>query len=327
MRRLVDAGDHEAAGRAIPDDVLDRFAFSGTPEHVAALANAVIAAGAKRVEFGTPHGLTDAAGVDLIGRRVLPLVRRGCVVSRLAVLVGDAAATGRTARCSASCCAAGPSGPASTSPSASFRRVVTDACADAAAAADGIVSTSRSTATRRVAASPVPVVTVDVDGQPAGQPNGVARAIFGRGIDTYVWAARHLAAWLRSPGSTISYGDHRDQFGELRAPVRAGPHPVVALIHGGFWRPHWERDLMDDLAIDLVDAGWRRGTSSTGAARARGRSPSPTSPAPSITSACSPTSTAWRPTASALVGHSAGGHLALWAGGRPRHGPRGARRR
>ena len=57
------AGDHEAAGRAIPDDILDRFAFSGTPEHVAGLANAVIAAGASRVEFGTPHGLTDAGGV------------------------------------------------------------------------------------------------------------------------------------------------------------------------------------------------------------------------------------------------------------------------
>ncbi len=77
MRKLVDAGEHEQAGRFVPDDVLDRFAFSGTPEHVAALVNAVLAAGAKRVDLGTPHGLTDEAGIDLIGRRVLPLVRRG----------------------------------------------------------------------------------------------------------------------------------------------------------------------------------------------------------------------------------------------------------
>ena len=76
VRAGLEAGDHEAAGRAIPDDILDRFAFSGTPEHVAGLANAVIAAGASRVEFGTPHGLTDAGGVSLIGRRVVPLVDR-----------------------------------------------------------------------------------------------------------------------------------------------------------------------------------------------------------------------------------------------------------
>jgi 5,10-methylenetetrahydromethanopterin reductase len=76
VRKLVDAGEHEAAGHFVPDDVLDRFAFSGTPEHVAAQVGAVLAAGAKRVDLGTPHGLTDEAGIDLIGRGVLPLVRR-----------------------------------------------------------------------------------------------------------------------------------------------------------------------------------------------------------------------------------------------------------
>ena len=77
VRKLVDAGEYEQAGRFVPDDVLDRFAFSGTPEHVAALVNAVLAAGATRVDLGTPHGLTDEGGIDLIGRRVLPLVRSG----------------------------------------------------------------------------------------------------------------------------------------------------------------------------------------------------------------------------------------------------------
>jgi 5,10-methylenetetrahydromethanopterin reductase len=76
VRKLVDAGEHDEAARFVPDDVLDRFAFSGTPEHVAALVDAVLAAGAKRVDLGTPHGLTDEAGIDLIGRRVLPLVRQ-----------------------------------------------------------------------------------------------------------------------------------------------------------------------------------------------------------------------------------------------------------
>ena len=75
MTALVRAGDDAAAGALIPDDVLDRFAFSGTPEQVAAQARAVLAAGAGRVDFGTPHGLSGAAGVHLLGSRVLPLLR------------------------------------------------------------------------------------------------------------------------------------------------------------------------------------------------------------------------------------------------------------
>jgi len=75
IQRLVRAGDHAAAGRLVPDAVLDRFAFSGTPDHVAEQVEALFAAGATRVEFGTPHGLTPARGVELLGRRVLPAVR------------------------------------------------------------------------------------------------------------------------------------------------------------------------------------------------------------------------------------------------------------
>jgi 5,10-methylenetetrahydromethanopterin reductase len=68
----VDAGEHELAGRLIPDDVLDLFAFSGGPDQVAAQAQKLIDAGASRVEFGTPHGLTARSGLDLLGRAVLP---------------------------------------------------------------------------------------------------------------------------------------------------------------------------------------------------------------------------------------------------------------
>jgi 5,10-methylenetetrahydromethanopterin reductase len=75
VRGLVAVGDDEGAGALIPDEVLDRFAFSGTPEDVAALAQSVLDAGADRVDFGTPHGLSDRAGVRLLGTRVLPLIR------------------------------------------------------------------------------------------------------------------------------------------------------------------------------------------------------------------------------------------------------------
>jgi 5,10-methylenetetrahydromethanopterin reductase len=73
---LVAAGSDAAAGALIPDDVLDLFSFSGTPERVAFLAQRVLDAGAGRVDFGGPHGLTDFGGVELLGREVLPLLRR-----------------------------------------------------------------------------------------------------------------------------------------------------------------------------------------------------------------------------------------------------------
>jgi 5,10-methylenetetrahydromethanopterin reductase len=77
MQRLVRAGDHEAAGRLVPDAVLDRFAFSGTPGQVTAQVEALLEGGATRIEFGTPHGLNAARGIELLGRRVLPAVRGG----------------------------------------------------------------------------------------------------------------------------------------------------------------------------------------------------------------------------------------------------------
>jgi 5,10-methylenetetrahydromethanopterin reductase len=76
VRELVAAGADEAAGALVPDDVLDLFSFSGTPEQVASLAQRVLDAGAGRIDFGAPHGLTDFGGVELLGREVLPLLRR-----------------------------------------------------------------------------------------------------------------------------------------------------------------------------------------------------------------------------------------------------------
>ena len=54
---------------------LDRFAIAGTPDEVAARVRELWAAGADRVELGTPQGRTTPAGIDLICDRVLPLLR------------------------------------------------------------------------------------------------------------------------------------------------------------------------------------------------------------------------------------------------------------
>jgi 5,10-methylenetetrahydromethanopterin reductase len=70
------AYDFDRAAGYISDALLDRLAFAGTPEHVAEQALALFHAGADRVEFGTPHGLSEETGLRLLGEEVLPLLRQ-----------------------------------------------------------------------------------------------------------------------------------------------------------------------------------------------------------------------------------------------------------
>lgn len=119
---------------------------------------------------------------------------------------------------------------------------------------------------------------------------------------------------------TFSYGAHPAQFVEVHLPPGAGPHPVVILIHGGFWRLPWDLDLMRPLAHDLVlrdfatvnveyrrlgeeGGGWPDTCQDVLHAVNHALHALPQLPE---TSSLDPSRTA-------LVGHSAGGHLALWA--------------
>ncbi len=63
------------ASGTISDDELDRFAMAGTPEQVAEQVKGLFEGGARRVEFGSPHGLTEEDGIRLLGERVLPRLR------------------------------------------------------------------------------------------------------------------------------------------------------------------------------------------------------------------------------------------------------------
>lgn len=54
---------------------LEKFVLAGTPEEVAEQAQRLFDAGARRVEFGTPQGLSTVRGVELLCDRVLPLMR------------------------------------------------------------------------------------------------------------------------------------------------------------------------------------------------------------------------------------------------------------
>lgn len=63
--------DYDRAASFISDDLLQKFAFAGTPTEIITQTQALLDAGAARVEFGTPHGLTTAEGLRLLGDKVL----------------------------------------------------------------------------------------------------------------------------------------------------------------------------------------------------------------------------------------------------------------
>jgi 5,10-methylenetetrahydromethanopterin reductase len=72
----VNNGELDAAAALISDDLLERFAFAGNVDDIVRQAEGLFAAGASRIEFGTPHGLDAAHGIDLIGKYVIPALRK-----------------------------------------------------------------------------------------------------------------------------------------------------------------------------------------------------------------------------------------------------------
>ncbi|UFU03185.1 LLM class flavin-dependent oxidoreductase [Ruania suaedae] len=75
LRVLLAEGRPDDAGALLSDDLLDAFAFAGTPAQLVEHTLRLVEAGAGRVEFGTPHGLTGTGGIGLLGSAVLPAVR------------------------------------------------------------------------------------------------------------------------------------------------------------------------------------------------------------------------------------------------------------
>lgn len=118
---------------------------------------------------------------------------------------------------------------------------------------------------------------------------------------------------------TLSYGEGPDQVGDLYLPEGEGPYPVVVLLHGGFWREQYRRDLMAPLAEDLVRRGWavwnveyRRVGASGGGYPQTLRD---------VSDAVDHLASIGAPLdldRVAFAGHSAGGHLATWLATRSR---------
>ena len=124
------------------------------------------------------------------------------------------------------------------------------------------------------------------------------------------------------PQARIAYGPGAQQFGELWLPDGPGPYPTVVLIHGGCWTKSVAKlDIMNPAAEGLRRRGlavWNleyRGVDEAGGGypgtlldvgagldRLRGLARERRLDLTRVV----------------VAGHSAGGHLALWAAGRPR---------
>jgi acetyl esterase/lipase len=147
---------------------------------------------------------------------------------------------------------------------ASDERTLADAVRHARSRADALVigpgeSENSAVVAEAVTAAGVPSVAVDLHAVRAAHTRvalAASYAIRGRGIDGYRWALRHLVWAAALPFETHAYGPLDDQVGDLRLPDAPPPHPVVALLHGGGWKEHWTRDLMDGAAVDLTRRGY-----------------------------------------------------------------------
>ena len=146
--------------------------------------------------------------------------------------------------------------------------------------------------------------------------------IYGRGIDGYRWAIDHLVHRTARPTRTLAYAIGADHQGDLRLPDTDAPHPVAVLIHGGFWRHHWTRDTMEAIAVDLTDRGWATWNIEYRRSGLGGGYPATLQDVGAAIDHLDGLSAEYGLDLERVfvIGHSAGGQLALWAANRHRLG-------
>ncbi|MEU2420092.1 alpha/beta hydrolase [Streptomyces sp. NPDC007851] len=134
-----------------------------------------------------------------------------------------------------------------------------------------------------------------------------------------------------APDVTAAYGDHPDQVIDFYAPRAGGPSaPLVVVLHGGAWRAPYDRGHITPFADYLARRGfavanveYRRGATlpaQGGTAPVAGRWPDTFDDVAAALDALPELAHEALPQAdlrrTVLTGHSAGGHLALWAAAR-----------
>ncbi|MFB6394022.1 alpha/beta hydrolase family protein [Polymorphospora lycopeni] len=119
------------------------------------------------------------------------------------------------------------------------------------------------------------------------------------------------------PDATVRYGGHPDQIADVRLPGGTGPvRPLVVVVHGGFWRAEYDRTHTGPLAADLAGRGYpvaqleyrRTGQPDGGWPTTLDDVAAGIDALPRLVAELG-VADGGPPI---LLGHSAGGHLALW---------------
>lgn len=112
-----------------------------------------------------------------------------------------------------------------------------------------------------------------------------------------------------APDLTVTYGDEMDQVADIRYGGRGSELPLLVLIHGGFWKPEYDRAHAEAMSSALAEAGW-----TTLTLEYRRVSGEPELILHDVVTALEslPARVAQHNGQVILVGHSAGGHLVLW---------------
>jgi acetyl esterase/lipase len=136
------------------------------------------------------------------------------------------------------------------------------------------------------------------------------------------------------PDSTAAYGGHPDQVIDFYAPhgerVPGEPAPLVVVLHGGAWRAPYDRrhvtpfaDFLARRGFAVANVGYRRGAAlptQGGTRPVAGRWPDTFDDVAAALDALPALAREALPQADprrmVITGHSAGGHLALWAAAR-----------
>jgi acetyl esterase/lipase len=111
--------------------------------------------------------------------------------------------------------------------------------------------------------------------------------------------------------TTIRYGDDPSQFAELSVPSGT-PRGVVVVIHGGFWKAAYDLALGRPLAADLVEKGWVALNIEYRRVGIGGGVPNTLDDVRAAIATLDGRDLDL--TRVVTLGHSAGGHLAAWAG-------------
>lgn len=82
---------------------------------------------------------------------------------------------------------------------------------------------------------------------------GVGSLAFLGVVFGFLWLGR--VAFAQAPRQ-IAYGPEVKQFGELSLPLEPGSHPVIILIHGGAWQSNANLTYTRPVAADLAQRGF-----------------------------------------------------------------------